>query len=121
MEELQSIIDNMKACINRNSIKSDNGTYEGLTSDMLGICNFLQGFNRQNDIIAENRLLKETPEAKNYAEIFADDLYSERYDNTNNSFLKWLYDRMVCVYNESPSIDFVQRLKAIIEGDKKCK
>lgn len=31
-------------------------------------------------------------------------------------FLAWLYDRLTLVYHESPNMDFVQRLRKIVEG-----
>ncbi len=33
---------------------------------------------------------------------------------TDAEFLRWIRDRLVHVYNESPNVDFVHRLNAII-------
>ena len=30
-------------------------------------------------------------------------------------FLSWIYDRLVFVYNENPSLDYMRRLKRIVD------
>jgi hypothetical protein len=35
---------------------------------------------------------------------------------TDAEFLTWIRDRLVHVYGESPNVDFVHRLNAIIEA-----
>lgn len=38
---------------------------------------------------------------------------------TDKEFLNWLADRLVNVYNESPNVDFVHKLKKIAENIEK--
>ena len=38
---------------------------------------------------------------------------SDYSEQTNGEFLNWIADRLVNVYNESPNIDFVQKLRGL--------
>jgi hypothetical protein len=41
--------------------------------------------------------------------------------NTDKEFLQWIYDRLLYVYKENPSYDYMFKLKAIIENYPKDK
>ena len=35
---------------------------------------------------------------------------------TDHEFLAWLYDRLTLVYHESPNMDFVRRLRRVVDN-----
>jgi hypothetical protein len=41
------------------------------------------------------------------------------HTDTDKDFLKWLCDRLINVYDESPNVDFVIKLRNIIENYSK--
>jgi len=36
--------------------------------------------------------------------------------DTDNAFLHWIFDRLVHVYGENPSVDYMERMKSVVEN-----